>query len=419
MGIDKITEVNKNVDEIEHIEKFNPFHDSRGRFSNSHGMSSYSANPKTKAGQMAIARSTAAGYGAVMNVHRESKGENIRQNDNWVRSGQKPNKSQLARAQANAPKTVAQARLNAHTNRVKGTMGATETAQAKHPQNTRRAALNSARAAVAQNASAKQTQQAQQKPQPKAQGTKDLKADVSDVTLGGRHKLGIVARDGNGNPTTTNKVSDDNYQDRIAGKDISKSFSANQSSGVRAIDQVAKAQGWDKGATVTNDLETFQKAAVKSGQLMYRSLDGNGRMTANQICKSTMNDGTAPLGGNGMKVYGGGMYCVGAKMGNSTGPAFGRNLFTSQSHSYAYGNTQMMATVHPNAKIATKSQVTKMKNDFYNLGSSGRAKFGDDIGAYIASKGYDGACHHDRTDPYITMYNKSAMIFYGGVSTAW
>ena len=100
MGIDHIEEVNKNIDHIEHIEKFNPFHDSLGRFSSSQGMKTYSANPKTKAGQMAIGRSTAAGYGAVMNVHRESKGENIRQNDNWIRSGQKPNKSQLARAQA-------------------------------------------------------------------------------------------------------------------------------------------------------------------------------------------------------------------------------------------------------------------------------------------------------------------------------
>ena len=416
--IDRITEVNKNIDEIEHIEKFNPFHDSQGKFSSSQGMKTFSANPKSKSGQMAIQRSTAAGYGAVMNVHRESKGENIRQNDQWIRSGQKPNKSQLARAQANAPKTVAQARLNAHTNRVKGTMGATETAQAKHPQNARRAAVNAARAQAAQNASAKQTQQAPQKPQPKAQGTKDLKTDVSDVTLRGSHKLGIVARDSNGHPTNTKKVSDDNYQDHVAGKDISNSFSM-KSGSQRAIDQVAKAQGWDKGATVTNDLETFQKAAVKSGQLMYRSLDGNGRMTADQICKQTMNDGKASLGGNGMKVYGGGMYCVGAQVGNATGRTLGQNLNKSQSHSYAYGNTQMMATIHPNAKIATPAQTKKLGQQFWSLSSTARANFGDDIGAFIASKGYDGAQHHDRKAPYITMYNKSAMIFYGGVSTAY
>ena len=415
--IDRITEVNKNIDEIEHIEKFNPFHDSRGRFSNSHGMASYSANPKTKAGQMAIARSTAAGYGAVMNVHRESKGENIRQNDQWVRSGQKPNKSQLARAQANAPKTVAQARQRASTNRVKGTMGATE--KPKWMQGTTQSQpAQQKQSQQAKQPQQNQQQQAQQKPQTTAQGTKDLKTDVSDVALRGSHKLGIVARDSYGHPTNTKKVSDDNYQDHVAGKDISNSFSL-KSGNVRAIDQVARAQGWDKGATVTNDLETFQKAAVKSGQLMYRSLDGNGRMTADQICKQTMNDGKASLGGNGMKVYGGGMYCVGAQVGNATGRTLGQNLNKSQSHSYAYGNTQMMATIHPNAKIATPAQTKKLGQQFWSLSSTARANFGDDIGAFIASKGYDGAQHHDRKAPYITMYNKSAMIFYGGVSTAY
>ena len=111
---------------FEEILKFNPFHDARGRFATARGMASYSANPKTKAGAMAIQRSTAAGYGAVMNVHRESKGENIHQNNHWINSGAKPSKSQLARAQANAPKDVASARSRAHTNRVKGTMGATK-----------------------------------------------------------------------------------------------------------------------------------------------------------------------------------------------------------------------------------------------------------------------------------------------------
>lgn len=430
MGIDNITEVNKSIDEIEHIEKFNPFHDAQGKFSSSNGMASYSANPKTKAGQMAIARSTAAGYGAVMNVHRESKGENIRQNDNWVRSGQKPNKSQLARAQANAPKNVAQARLNAHTNRVKGTMGATETAQAKHPQNTRRAAVNAARAQAAQNATARQNQQNQQanpknqtaaqniKQQTAAQNTKGLKANVSDVTLSSSHKLGIQMRDRMGQTTTSKKVANDHDQDHVKGKDISKTFTANNSSSVRAIDQVAKAQGWNKGATVTNDLESFQKAAAKSGQLLIRSVDGNGRMTANQICKSTMSDGNAPLGGHGGKVYGGGMYLVGAKVNNTTGRALGRQINASQQHSYAYANTQMMATVHPSAKIASGRTLTKLQNEYYNL--SDRSKYGHDVGTYIASKGYDGAqWHSNRSDPYITMYNKSAMIFYGGVSEAY
>lgn len=50
-------------DVLEEVEKFNPFHDSLGKFSNKMGFKTYSANPKTKAGQMAIARSDAAGHG--------------------------------------------------------------------------------------------------------------------------------------------------------------------------------------------------------------------------------------------------------------------------------------------------------------------------------------------------------------------
>ena len=53
---DKITEINKNVDHIEHVEKFNPYHDKLGRFSSANGFASFSANPNTKAGQMAIDR---------------------------------------------------------------------------------------------------------------------------------------------------------------------------------------------------------------------------------------------------------------------------------------------------------------------------------------------------------------------------
>ena len=56
---DTIEVVEKGVDEIVEVEKFNPFHDAAGRFSNKNGFSSYSAHPNTKAGAMAISRSAA------------------------------------------------------------------------------------------------------------------------------------------------------------------------------------------------------------------------------------------------------------------------------------------------------------------------------------------------------------------------
>ena len=79
---------------FEEVLKFNPFHDAKGRFASSNGFTSYSANPKTKAGAMAISRSAQAGHGTTFNVHRESQGENVNQNYKWLNGG--PGAKQLA-----------------------------------------------------------------------------------------------------------------------------------------------------------------------------------------------------------------------------------------------------------------------------------------------------------------------------------
>ena len=79
---------------FEEVLKFNPFHDAAGRFSSSKGFATYSANPKTKAGAMAIARSAQAGHTTTFNVHRESQGENVGQNYKWLNGG--PGAKQLA-----------------------------------------------------------------------------------------------------------------------------------------------------------------------------------------------------------------------------------------------------------------------------------------------------------------------------------
>lgn len=54
------------------------------------GFKTYSANPKLKAAQPSIMRAHNAGHGRVLNHHRESKGESITQNANWLQTGQKP-----------------------------------------------------------------------------------------------------------------------------------------------------------------------------------------------------------------------------------------------------------------------------------------------------------------------------------------
>lgn len=86
--------VAKTFDEIVEIRKFNPFHDALGRFASSNGFATYSANPKTKAGAMAISRSAQAGHGTTFNSHKESQGENITQNFAWLNGG--PGAKQLS-----------------------------------------------------------------------------------------------------------------------------------------------------------------------------------------------------------------------------------------------------------------------------------------------------------------------------------
>ena len=74
------------------------------------GFSTYSANPKLRAAQPSIIRSARAGHGRTLNVHRESKGENIGQNYAWMR-GQPtgpPAASQHTSAPAAKPKQPTQ-----------------------------------------------------------------------------------------------------------------------------------------------------------------------------------------------------------------------------------------------------------------------------------------------------------------------
>lgn len=415
---DKIEVVEKGVDHIEEVEKFNPFHDALGRFSNKNGFSSYSANPNTKAGAMAIARSAAAGHGNTMNVHHDSYGETIRQNANWI-----------GRGKQQSPRQQGAATLRSRVEPVAGLGGASATGASWQHQNQAQGRTTSGKqpAQPQKPAPAKQPQpqQAQQNPaqqQPNGTATTGQSAlanHVANVQLRTSDKIAIAPRDALGRPTTSKTVAKNHDQKRVAGKDISDSVDVTQTSSRRdAIDQVAALQGWNKAPTVTDNLEVFQKATKQSGQLLVRTVhkDGATGKSSIDICKDTMGDGDAALGGGGGRFFGGGLYMVGASVTGVTGKSLGQRVSASQQHSFNYGDTQMMATVHPSAKIATPSQARQMQNDFYNMPYSKQAKYGNDYGAYIASKGYDGAQWHSRNDPYITMYNKSAMIFYAGVA---
>ena len=420
-------DIEKRFDTIVEVEKFNPFHDARGRFSNKNGFSTYSANPNTKAGAMAISRSAAAGHGNTMNVHRDSYGENITQNANW-----------LGRGHQASPNAQGSATLRRRVEPAAGLGGASATGASWQHQN------QAAGRKTHQSANPQQQPQSQPQTQPQPKPTKPaqpqqpqqqptqptpqqttpssskLAASVANVQLSTSDKMAIQPRAKYGSSTVNTKnLVKDHDQDRVAGKDISKTVDLQKVKGNQdPIDKMKAIQGWDKDPTVTSDLEVFQKAAKKSGLMMMRTVHDNWQtgQSGEDVCREVMGNGKAALGGTGAQAYGSGLYMVGAKTNNTTGRALGRQIANSQSHSFAYGDKQMMATVDPKAKIAGPRTAAKLRNEYYSLSYSDQARFGHDYGAYIASKGYDGAQWHQRSDPYITMYNKSALIFYSGVS---
>ena len=433
---DTIEVVEKGVDEIEVVEKFNPFHDAAGKFSSSNGFKTYSANPNTKAGAMAIARSAAAGHGSTMNVHRESYGENIKQNANWLGHGNQPGNSRWhgsttlrSRVEPGhglrGASVVGSQWQQSNAQQGRATKPGKQTAQQNQNQQAQQqpqkpAPTKQTQTQQNQQKPTKQQQQAQQQ-QNAGDPNQTLKNQVQDVYLSSGDKLANQPRDWNGHPTTTTDVAKPHYQDRVDGKDISSTADISKVRGSKdPIDKMAELQGWNKQPTVTDDLETFQKAAKQSGCVMIRSVTSNSskNLSADEVCKNTMTDGNSPLGGNGMKAYGSGMYMVKTDYGNNTGRQLAHRIARGQDESYGYGNKQMMATLHPKAKVATPVQANKMKSDFLSMSPSQRKKYGD-WGAYIASKGYDAAQWHDSSDPtaYATVYNKTALIFYSGVAT--
>ena len=119
MKYDTIQEVGvaKTFDEIVEVNKFNPFHDERGRFANKNGFKTYSANPKTTSGAKAIIRSVDYKHGATINVHHESQGKTLDENAYWLNTGQKMPTADEPKAEAPAkkPKTQSKPKPEAET----------------------------------------------------------------------------------------------------------------------------------------------------------------------------------------------------------------------------------------------------------------------------------------------------------------
>lgn len=348
------------------VRKFNPFHDARGRFSNAQGFSSYSANPKTKAGALAIQRSFAGGHGRTMNMHRESKGESITQNANWLRTGKKPS----------VPAAISRAKYQQR-----------QAAKRQAAQMLQQGQTNQPAAQTQQQAAPKAQAAPKQRTTPKAQ------AQQQAQTSSTKHQM-------------------------AKGKDISRSFSVNNSSKKKAFDQVAEQQGFDKKGRVVDQAE-FDSIVKQTGVIAYRTWNpGKDGVTGKNMSASDFKDmfmhaDSIQAAGSGGRLYGGGTY-IAANRSPVPGKApTAKQASDAKTNSQAYGmrGTRATATItlDPSAKVADYS---KLNRAFYSLPAGERSRFGNDVGAYAAAQGYDAmrARNAGRNCDYITIFNRTKAV---------
>lgn len=362
------------VEETGSVKKFNPFHDARGRFASSNGFASYSANPNTKAGAMAIARSAAAGHGNTLNVHRQSYGENIRQNANWLGRGKQAN-----------PRQQGNATLRQRVEPVAGLPGASATGASWQAQN----AAQGRKTNPAKKPTQQQTQQqkpAQQKPAQNQQQT--------NGSLNG-------------------------FKGSVTGKDITQSFQLKTGhNAASAVQQVAEQQGYLGKPKLVNSTE-FYAAAKKSGVVGFRTWsDGTDVTTGKRVSAQTFKDELSnkdkiALNGSGGQAYGGGIYIATTSTPKAGTMPRGQKVTSAVNDSLAYGTRGARATAAVTLDPSTKiGDGAKLRAQFYNLSRSERQKVGGDIGAYAAALGYDALkwTNAGWNCDYTTVYNRTKLI---------
>lgn len=388
MSYDKIEElaVAKGTDEVVEIDKFNPFHDAAGKFSSSNGFKTYSANPNTRAGAMAIARSAAAGHMNTVNVHRDaqSTGTTIRQNANWLGQGHQQTRSQTGSAT-----------LNRRVEPGFGLPGASAVGaqwQSQNQQQGRTTTPGKKPAAPQKPAQAAQKPAAQPKQQPQKQPQQQQQ--------------------------TQQKPASDRQP--VSGKDISKTFKYDPRAQGDAMDQVTEQQGFKGKPTLMSDKTQFSAAVKASGTIGYRTInDGTDvvtgkRKSAAQFADDLKNSDTMSHNGTGGKVYGSGIYVV---VNPSPTPGRGPSRTATDSaknESKCYGNhtsKTLAMTLDPSAKVGDFNTVS---NAYSRLSASEKRRFGNNMAAYAASQGYDAlrAKGAGWNSDYMTVYNRTKLIIF-------
>lgn len=326
------------------------------------GFKTYSANPKLRAAQPSILRANQAGHGRVLNHHRESKGESIKQNANWLATGQKPA----------VPAAVSRQRYQQRKLR--------------------------------QQQQAQQQQQNQQQQQQKPQSQSQKPQAQSQPQSSG--------------------VSTGKADNAVNGRDLKGKFQFNRNSADYAIEQVIKAQGFDGKPTLTSDKQAFADACKASNFIAKRGVGASDQKTLDAYDQA-LKTGDFYVKCSGGSVHGYGMYCA-SVAANSNRASSGITHAEATANSYAYGGHKKVytMTLDKSAKVGTANKLRKqMQNDqeFLNVcrKSGMNSSYTQDVGVYAAYKGYDayiargGRMSSDGSySDYTVILNRSKVIIY-------
>ena len=307
-------------------------------------------------------RSHQAGHGRVLNVHRESKGESITQNANWLTTGQKPA----------VPAAVSRQRYQ----------------QRKQKQQ--------------QQSQQQQQQQTAQKP---AAPTSSKKPQAQTQN-------------------TNASVSSGKATNAVNGQDLSGKFQFSKNSTDYAIEQVIKAQGFDGKPTLTSDKAAFSQACKASNFIAKRGVGASDQRTLDAYDQA-LKTGDFYVKCSGGSVHGYGMYAA-SVAANGSQASSGIRHAESTAQAYASGRAQKVytMTLDKSAKVGKEYDLYKqMQSDteFQSVcrRSGMRSSYTQDVGVYAAYKGYDAyIAYNGRRNTngsgsdYTVILNRSKVIIY-------
>lgn len=202
----------------------------------------------------------------------------------------------------------------------------------------------------------------------------------------------------------------------VEGKDITDSFTCVSDPDKSWAQQVAEQQGFNAKPRLVDDVE-FMKAATESGIVGFRTWEDFAHEDTGRIlkkasdCKAEFHENDKiQYNAAGKQVWGGGIY-----LATTNNPKQGKlpktKIRDAMKDSLGYGEKGRRATavvtLDKSAKIADGNKIMRefwRREDYLS-------KYNGDVGAYLASQGYDGAKFmRSKKVDYVVVYNRTKLV---------